>query len=138
MGHLLGSNLKGGEFIELVSDVGGGKTTLTRGLAKGAGSSDHVSSPTFTIGHTYKTPNFDIHHFDFYRLHEPGLIQHELEEVIQDPKNVEVVEWSDVVAHVLPEKRIKIHIKTIGDTQRELSISYPDELGYVVHGLSQA
>jgi tRNA threonylcarbamoyladenosine biosynthesis protein TsaE len=45
----IGARLKGGECIELTSDVGGGKTTFVRGLVSGAGSTDHVSSPTFTI-----------------------------------------------------------------------------------------
>lgn len=136
VGQALGNNLKGGEFIELVSDVGGGKTTLTRGLAKGAGSSDHVASPTFTISHIYKTPNFEIHHFDFYRLHEAGLIQHELQDVINDPQCVVVVEWSDIVTHVLPEQRIKLHIKTVGENQREIYIFCPEELQYVLGDIS--
>ena len=46
---LLGSNLRGGELIELASDLGGGKTTFTRGLVRGGGSDDSVASPTFTI-----------------------------------------------------------------------------------------
>ena len=49
----IGKRLRGGEMIELVSDLGGGKTTFTRGLARGAGSSDVVSSPTFTISKVY-------------------------------------------------------------------------------------
>src|SRR3989344_5721785 len=80
----IGRALKGGELIELVSDLGGGKTTFVRGLAKGMGSRDHVSSPTFTICNTYKVKSKSSHaaqelwHFDFYRLHEAGLIEHEL------------------------------------------------------------
>ena len=136
VGLQLGSNLRGGEFIELISDVGGGKTTLTRGIAKGAGSNDHVASPTFTISHIYKTPKFEIHHFDFYRLHEAGLIQHELNDVIQDPKCVVIVEWSDVVAHVLPEKRVKILITTIDETKRELEITCPEDMKYLLSDLS--
>lgn len=132
---MLGGNLRGGEFIELVSDVGGGKTTFTRGLARGAGSTDHVSSPTFTISHIYKTPKFDVYHFDFYRLHEAGLIQHELEDVLNDPKIVVVVEWSDVVAHVLPEERLKVQIKTVSESQRKLELECPASLQYLLNGL---
>jgi tRNA threonylcarbamoyladenosine biosynthesis protein TsaE len=51
--HLIGARLRGGEVIELVSDLGGGKTTFTRGLADGAGSKDIVASPTFIVSKVY-------------------------------------------------------------------------------------
>src|ERR1700722_299415 len=82
LGRTLGQNLKGGEAIELSSDLGGGKTALVKGLANGAGSQDLVSSPSFTICNQYNTPKFVIYHFDFYRLSDPGIIARELSEVI--------------------------------------------------------
>lgn len=127
----IGGALKGGECIELNSDVGGGKTTFVRGLAKGAGSNSHVSSPTFTISKTYKANNFDIVHFDFYRLHEPGLIEHEIEESVDEKRDVIVVEWSEIVKHVLPEKRITIKI-TAKNNERVLKFEYPNELAYLL------
>lgn len=127
----LGQKLKGGEMIELISDIGGGKTTFVTGLAKGAGSKDKVSSPTFTISNLYQTPNFNIHHFDFYRLQGPGIIRHELEENIDDASDVVVVEWSNIVEDVLPEKRVVIHIKATGEESREISVSAPEELDYL-------
>jgi tRNA threonylcarbamoyladenosine biosynthesis protein TsaE len=135
IGEELGSHLKGGEVIELVSDLGGGKTTFTRGLVKGAGSSDHVSSPTFTISHIYKTDDLVIHHFDFYRLHEAGLIEHELQDALNDKKAVIVVEWSDVVKHVLPEQRLKMVLSSTSDETRKLELHYPESLKYLVEKL---
>lgn len=126
IGESLGAHLKGGEVIELTSDVGGGKTTFTRGLARGAGSKDRVASPTFTISKVYEAPQFAIHHFDFYRLPEAGLIQHELEDVLGDPHIVVVMEWSDVVAGVLPEKTIHIHIQNSGEHERTITINQAD------------
>ncbi len=128
----IGRNLKGGECIELISDVGGGKTTFVRGLAKGAGSSDHVSSPTFTISKVYKTPKFEIVHFDFYRLQEAGLIEHEIEEAVYEPSTVIVVEWSDIVRHVLPEDRLQIKISTVNEEGRELEFHYSPSLAYLI------
>ena len=128
----IGRNLKGGECIELISDVGGGKTTFVRGLAKGAGSSDHVSSPTFTISKVYKTPKFEIVHFDFYRLQEAGLIEHEIEEAVYEPSTVIVVEWSDIVRHVLPEDRLQIKISIVNEEGRELEFSYSPSLAYLI------
>lgn len=123
----LGAKLKGGEVIELKSDLGGGKTTFTRGLVKGTGSSAHVSSPTFTISNVYKAPNFTIYHFDFYRLAEAGLIAHELHDAMEDPKAVIVVEWGGVVASTLPPERISIELKRSGEEERLMNVRYPKQ-----------
>ncbi|HUY53392.1 MAG TPA: tRNA (adenosine(37)-N6)-threonylcarbamoyltransferase complex ATPase subunit type 1 TsaE, partial [Candidatus Dormibacteraeota bacterium] len=73
----IGSKLKGGEVIELVGDLGSGKTTFVSGIALGAKSHDLVSSPTFVISKKYKTPTLEIYHFDLYRLDESEMIIHE-------------------------------------------------------------
>jgi tRNA threonylcarbamoyladenosine biosynthesis protein TsaE len=128
----VGRALKGGETIELVSDLGGGKTTFTRGLARGAGSSDVVGSPTFTISKVYDTVNFQIHHFDFYRLSDPGIVADELAEVSGDDTMVAVVEWADVVQHVLPEDRLTVTLRLNPDGSRTLTFSAAPSLGYLV------
>lgn len=133
--HLIGARLRGGEVIELVSDLGGGKTTFTRGLASGADSTDVVSSPTFTVSKVYKTPKFEIHHFDFYRLGDAGLIEHEVHDLLDDPTIVLVVEWGGVVEHVLPENRVTITLTRTGDELRSIVIDYDDTLDYLVEDL---
>lgn len=129
---LVGKRLKGGEVIELVSDLGGGKTAFVRGLARGMGSSDHVASPTFTISREYHTDKLTLYHFDFYRLHEPGIMTAELAEIIDDRQAVVAVEWSDIVQHVLPEKRVTVKLVSTGDTVRLLKFTYPPELAYLI------
>lgn len=131
----LGSRLRGGEVIELISDLGGGKTTFTRGLAAGAGSKDKVASPTFAISKVYVTNKFEIHHFDFYRLGDAGLAAHELHDLINDPKIVIVVEWGGAVAHVLAEEKLTIDIKQSGEESRELTFMCPDSLEYLLKEL---
>lgn len=131
----LGKVLKGGEVIELVSDLGGGKTTFVRGLAKGAGSKDKVASPTFTINKVYECPKFQIQHFDFYRLPDPGLTANELDEVVGDPDIVIVIEWADVVKHILPEKRLHIVIRQLPNGDRELTFKAPPSLNYLIEAV---
>lgn len=131
----LGKALRGGEVIELVSDLGGGKTTFVRGLARGAGSKDKVGSPTFTISKVYNAPHFDIHHFDFYRLPDPGLVANELAEVLGDEHIVTVIEWADVVSHVLPNNRIHIEIKQTPDGARELKFHASQTLTYLLEAV---
>lgn len=130
-----GSVLKGGEVIELVSDLGGGKTTFTRGLVRGLGSADKVASPTFTISKVYDAGKIQVHHFDFYRLHEAGIIADELAEVAGDPHTVTLVEWADVVQHVLPEERLTIAIRQTPEGARELTFSSPESLAYILEAL---
>lgn len=132
----LGSKLRGGEVIELVSDLGGGKTTFVRGLARGAGSSDKVSSPSFTLSNTYKAENLTLYHFDFYRLSEPGIMKDELAEVIADPQAVTIVEWAGIVEDVLPADKISIKLKAKGENDREITVEYPEKLNYLLEGIA--
>jgi tRNA threonylcarbamoyladenosine biosynthesis protein TsaE len=121
--HQTGAFLKGGEFIELVGDVGAGKTTFTKGLASGLGIKDTIQSPTFTINRTYEAPSgIRLVHYDFYRLDEAGIMATELVEVSEDTAAVAVVEWADAVASVMPSDRLTIKFETLSDTERSLEL----------------
>lgn len=128
-GRRLGARLQGGEVIELVGDVGAGKTTLVRGLVAGLGSGDHVSSPTFTVCNTYNG-KFIIHHCDFYRLHDDALIKKELAELISEDSIV-LLEWADEVVRVLPKDHIRVAITTNGEDGRTFAISLPERYNYI-------
>lgn len=104
--------------IELVGDVGAGKTTLTRGIAEGLGVKEQVTSPSFTISKVYEFPRGMLVHYDFYRLGEPGLMAEDLAENMEDARTVVVVEWADSVADVLPEKHKRIEIVLNEDGSR--------------------
>jgi tRNA threonylcarbamoyladenosine biosynthesis protein TsaE len=136
---LLGSRLSGGEVLELRSDLGGGKTTFTRGLVKGAGSPERVASPTFTLSRYYKTPKFPIYHFDFYRLDEPGILKDQLAEALGG-KNVVVVEWARIVDDVLPANRLTIEFKAKADgpEERTIAITYLEKQRQLITKLEAA
>ena len=124
LGKVFGQTLRGGEVIEFVGDLGAGKTSFMRGLAEGIQSEDNVSSPTFTISNQYSgRDGLSIYHYDFYRLHDPGLIAEDLAEAIQDPKAIVCVEWAESVRGVLPENRITIQITTLDENSREFKFS---------------
>ncbi len=124
--------MRGGEVVELVSDLGGGKTAFVRGLAAGLGSRDAVRSPSFTLGNRYKAGKLTLYHFDFYRLFEPGIMRDELAEVLADPEAVVLVEWGRIVEDVLPTERLTVRIKATSETGREFTFSYPDRLAYLI------
>jgi tRNA threonylcarbamoyladenosine biosynthesis protein TsaE len=120
-GKAMAANVQG--VIELVGDVGAGKTTFVRGLAEGLGIKDSVTSPSFTISKSYACPNGrTLMHYDFYRLNEPGLMLDELEESLKNENNIIVIEWSDSIKELLPKKHIIINIKYNDDDSRELEV----------------
>jgi tRNA threonylcarbamoyladenosine biosynthesis protein TsaE len=123
--------MRGGEVIELLSDLGGGKTAFVRGLAKGMGSKDMVHSPSFTLANQYRAGGLTLYHFDFYRLKDPGIMRDELAEVLADPKAAVVIEWANIVEDVLPVERLTVQIRVKSETGREFSFECPDNLQYL-------
>jgi tRNA threonylcarbamoyladenosine biosynthesis protein TsaE len=128
----IGHKLRGSEVIELVSDLGGGKTAFVRGLAQGMGSHDAVRSPSFTLSNQYDAGELTLYHFDFYRLKDPGIMRDELVELLSDPQAVVAVEWADIVEDVLPAERLTVSIKTIGENDRQFDITYSESLKYLL------
>lgn len=137
LGEAVGRACKGGETFELISDLGGGKTAFIRGMATGIGTSDEVSSPSFTINNTYQGTSLTLQHFDFYRLSEAGVVADELREDIYSPQTVVAVEWGDIVHDVLPEKRIKVQITPQESEVRVYTFTYPEEYEYLFAGVTR-
>ena len=108
--------------IQLVGDVGAGKTTFTRGLAKGLGVSEAVTSPSFTISKRYAGEKVELVHYDFYRLDDPGIMAEDLNDSLSDLNTVVVVEWGGDVEGLLPENHQKIEIKILEDGSREVKL----------------
>ena len=108
--------------IELIGDVGTGKTTFTRGLALGLGIKEPVTSPSFTISKQYALPNAGrLIHYDFYRLPDPGLMSEDLAENLQNPKNIIIIEWGESVTSLLPKDHHTIKI-AYTDNGREVTV----------------
>lgn len=120
--------IEGPKVLELVGDVGAGKTTLVKGLAERLGVSEDVASPSFTISRVYDAhAGLRLYHYDFYRLTDAGILRDELAEVIGDPEAVTVIEWAEIVDEVLPEPHPRLTIRATGETTREV-IAYGLEL----------
>ena len=125
MGEWIGARVKGGELFELIGDVGAGKTTFTRGLAAGMEVNERLQSPTFTVSREYEARDgLRLVHYDFYRLTEAGIMADELHETTQDRNAVVVIEWSGVVANVLPRKRMTLTMKPVADDEHAREVIY--------------
>lgn len=133
-GREIGQNLHVPTVIELIGDVGAGKTTFTKGLAEGLGIKDPITSPSFTISKSYafektsaqpssgdhKLGTGFLNHYDFYRLPDPGLMQEDLSESINDENTVTVVEWAESVKDILPENHRIFNITLNEDGSRTI------------------
>lgn len=122
-GEKFGGVLKGGEIIELIGDVGAGKTTLTKGIGVGLKIDEDIQSPSFTISRIYDARDgLYLAHYDFYRLHDAGIMANELAETLHDGRTITIVEWGDIVSGVLPADRLSIYILPISETARRVEI----------------
>jgi tRNA threonylcarbamoyladenosine biosynthesis protein TsaE len=123
-GFKLGRKLRGGETIELIGDIGAGKTTLVKGIARGLSIDEEVASPSFTVSRTYAARDgLFLQHYDFYRLDEAGIMESEIAETLRDPKSITVIEWAGGLSEILPKDRQTIKIEYLPEEEaREVVI----------------
>lgn len=102
--------LKGGEVVALYGGLGAGKTVFTKGVAKGLGISDTVTSPTFIIMNEYGGGRLRLCHYDMYRFNPENARELGLHENFGRLDTVCVVEWPENIGEFLPLDAIKIYI----------------------------
>lgn len=120
IGQQLASALKAGDVVLLDGDLGAGKSELARGVARGLGIEGAVPSPSFTILNVYDEGRVPLYHFDWYRIEDSG----EIYEMGMDEQlggdGIALIEWSEKAKECLPERRLRIVIRTIDENTREL------------------
>lgn len=108
LGARIGRKLRAGAVVLLRGPLGAGKTTLARGLARGAGYRGRVSSPTFALAHVYRGKRLTVHHLDLYRLARGEHLEVGIEELLEDPRAAVVVEWPAAAGGRWPKDRLVI------------------------------
>ena len=121
VGMALGKRLTPGTVIAYQGDLGAGKTAFTRGLAKGLGCTDMVTSPTYTIVNEYLSGRLPLFHFDMYRLASSDDLWDIGWEDYLDRGGICAVEWSENVADAL-EGAIIVTIEKLGEESRRITI----------------
>lgn len=115
-GQALAQKLSGGDIVCLEGDLGSGKTVLAKGIAKGIGIPEKITSPTFTLLNIYET-NAEakkrgikqLAHIDTYRLkHETELTEIGVEDYLGAPETISVIEWPEKIAGLLRKKNVTI------------------------------
>ena len=130
IGAALGRVVPAGTVIAYCGDLGAGKTAFTRGLARGLGCTEQVTSPTYTIVNEYLSGRAPLFHFDMYRLRSADDLWDIGWEDYLDRNGVCAVEWSENVREAL-EDAMTVRIDKLGDDTRRITLEGGDFLAAV-------
>ena len=123
LGMLLAEELQPGDVILLEGPLGAGKSEFARGVAKGLGVAETVTSPSFTILNVYESGRLPLYHFDWYRLEsEEELYELGMDEYLGGA-GVALVEWPGQCPEALPERFLMIELLPLDENRRELRIN---------------
>ena len=122
-GQKFAKELRPGDIVALIGDLGAGKTTLVQSIAKAWGYRRGTTSPTFALANEYETPRGTIYHMDMYRLKPHELVQFPLEDYWGT--GLCLIEWADRVSDRLPTHTIRVHLKIAGPQRRTLILARP-------------
>ena len=118
IGYKLGEKLFPGAVICLNGDLGAGKTTMTKSIAKAMGIDEDITSPTFNIVNEYTEGNLVLYHFDVYRIGcSEEMYDIGFEEYINS-EGVCIIEWSNIIEDILPEERLEILLTYEGEGRK--------------------
>ena len=122
-----GKKLRPGDVVAFWGDLGAGKTAFTRGLARGLGITEAVTSPTYTLVNEYLSGRMPLFHFDMYRLTSSDDLFDIGWEDYLTRGGICAVEWSENVADAL-EGAIRVSIRRVSDTDREITLEGGERL----------
>jgi len=118
VGLRLGKLLKPLDVICLYGNLGSGKTTLTKGLAKGAGCRGRVMSPTFGLAREYRGKRLTLHHLDLYRVDADQTGDIGIEDFVRDPRAACVIEWPEAGEIFYPKDRLEVRLAHAAGARR--------------------
>ena len=124
LGEAMGKLISQGLSIALKGDLGAGKTTFVKGLAKGLGVSEeyYITSPTFTLINEYPASSFTLYHLDLYRLSCSDELEYIGFDDIIDDNHVIVVEWPEILKDISFEFDIELHFQFDEQYNRSISV----------------
>ena len=120
LGEEIASSLQKGDVLLLEGEMGAGKSELTRGIAKGLGVTETVTSPTFTILNVYESGRVPLYHFDLYRIGSAEEIWEMGMDEYLGGDGIAVVEWPERCPEVLPEGCRRIRITALDENTRRI------------------
>jgi len=137
LGKEIAKKLHGGEVLALNGDLGAGKTTFVKGIAKGLGIKQNITSPTFVLMKIYEIKNFprlelgtrvkfkikNLVHVDYYRLKSlDDTLSLGITDYLGKKDTICIIEWANKIKFFLPEKTLKIKFKYIDENKRKIQL----------------
>ena len=119
----LGASAAQGTIFALNGDLGTGKTIIAKGIAKGLGINEDITSPTFLLMEVYKG-RLPLYHFDLYRIENDDEFNELDFEEYWFGEGVSVVEWAERAGGRIPADAVKITLEWVNDTERRIRIEY--------------
>lgn len=127
LGEKIGSLAKSGDIFCLTGDLGTGKTHITKGIAKGLGVKEHITSPTFNIVNEYHSGRHTLYHFDVYRVNDPDEIYAIGFDEYIFSDGISIIEWANYIEELIPDNYVHINITKmpeLGENIRKVTIKY--------------
>jgi tRNA threonylcarbamoyladenosine biosynthesis protein TsaE len=122
-GEQLARDLHRGDVLAVSGELGAGKTALVKGIARGLGIAQDVTSPTFTLVHEYVGGRLPLFHVDLYRLKNlEQALAIGIEEYVNGP-GVTVIEWAEKIEPLLPAHTTRIRMESIGENTRRIEVA---------------
>ena len=135
LGLSLGKLVNSGDIICLTGDLGTGKTHITKGIAKGLGIDEMITSPTFNIVNEYTTGRLKLNHFDVYRVSDPDEIYAIGFDDYIFSDAISIIEWANYIEEILPRDFLHINISkdlSKNENYRKITLkSYGERYNYI-------
>ncbi|MCT4508847.1 MAG: tRNA (adenosine(37)-N6)-threonylcarbamoyltransferase complex ATPase subunit type 1 TsaE [Tepidibacter sp.] len=123
IGYRLGQLLNKGDVVCLIGDLGAGKTTITKSIAKALEVDDYITSPTFTIVNEYDG-RYSLYHFDVYRISSSeDMYEIGFEEYVYG-EGICIIEWANLIEDILPDEYINIELNYKDDGREMILTAY--------------
>ncbi len=123
LGKKIGPNLKSGDIIALIGELGAGKTCLVQGLALGLGVSpkDYVASPSFVLAKEYRG-RLPVYHIDLFRTKNTEELESLGYEEYLYGEGVSIIEWAERAGKLMPPEYLRIELDILGSQRRRISL----------------
>ena len=124
LGRSLAAALAPPKIVLLRGDLGAGKTTLVKGIARAFDAADEedVTSPTFTLIHEYRGPRVNVYHVDLYRIDTPRQLETLGLDDLMTENSVLLLEWGEKFQRFADERDVEIQIESLGEDERRIRL----------------
>ncbi len=130
LGKILAEELRGGEIVCLMGELGSGKTTFAQGILKGLEVKGPYTSPTFVVMKQYRlkitaksSKLLNVYHIDAYRVGAKDILDLGWDEIVSSKNNIVIVEWAERIKNIIPKNAVWLEFEHLKDDMRKIVFS---------------